>query len=75
MNKIVSRMYNTKSSIVDMKPKDTIKRDTVSLDKTYPKETVLHKMVYIDIYINSAKSMKIKKDGQQTLSGVKIHID
>ena len=68
-------MYNTKSSIVDMKPKDTIKRDTVSLDKTYPKETVLHKMVYIDIYINSAKSMKIKKDGQQTLSGVKIHID
>ena len=75
MNKIVSRMYNTKSSIVDMKPKDTIKRDTVSLDKTYPKETVLHKMVYIDIYINSAKSMKIKKDDQQTLSGVKIHID
>ena len=68
-------MYNTKSSIVDMKPKDTIKRDTVSLDKTYPKETALHKMVYIDIYINSAKSMKIKKDGQQTLSGVKIHID
>ena len=68
-------MYNTKSSIVDMKPKDTIKRDTVSLDKTYPKETVLHKMVYIDIYINSAKNMKIKKDGQQTLSGVKIHID
>ena len=68
-------MYNTKSSIVDMKPKDTIKRDTVSLDKTYPKETVLHKMVYIDIYINSAKSMKIKKDDQQTLSGVKIHID
>ena len=68
-------MYNTKSSIVDMKPKDTIKRDTVSLDKTYPKETVLHKMVYTDIYINSAKSMKIKKDGQQTLSGVKIHID
>ena len=68
-------MYNTKSSIVDMKPKDTIKRDTVSLDKTYPKETVLHKMVYIDIYVNSAKSMKIKKDGQQTLSGVKIHID
>lgn len=68
-------MYNTKSSIVDMKPKDTIKRDTVSLDKTYPKETVLHKMVYIDIYINSAKSMKIKKDGQQTLSRVKVHID
>ena len=68
-------MYNTKSSIVDMKPKDTIKWDTVSLDKTYPKETVLHKMVYIDIYINSAKSMKIKKDDQQTLSGVKIHID
>ena len=34
-------MNNTKSSITDMKPKDAIKIDTISLDKTYPKETVL----------------------------------
>ena len=34
-------MNNTKSSMVDMKPKDAIKLDTVPLDKTYPEETVL----------------------------------
>ena len=27
--------------MTDMKPKDTIKLDTVPLDKTYPEETVL----------------------------------
>ena len=34
-------MNNTVSQMVGMKPKDTIKLDTVSLDKTYPEETVL----------------------------------
>ena len=34
-------MNNTKSSMIDMKPKDAIKLDTVPLDKTYPEETVL----------------------------------
>ena len=29
-------MNNTKSSIINMKPKDAIKLDTVSLNKTYP---------------------------------------
>ena len=40
-NKIVNKMINTKSSMLDMKPKDAIKLDTVPLDKTYPEETVL----------------------------------
>ena len=35
-NKIVNKMINTKSSMLDMKPKDGIKLETVPLDKTYP---------------------------------------
>ena len=34
-------MNNTKSSMIDMKPKDTVKLEDVPLDKTYPEETVL----------------------------------
>ena len=41
LNKIVNKIHNTKSSMIGMKPKDTIKPDTVSLDKKYPEETVL----------------------------------
>ena len=41
LNKTVSKMNNTVSSMIGMKPKDAIKLDTVPLDKTYPKETVL----------------------------------
>ena len=41
LNKIVNKMNNTVSLIIDMKPKDAIKLDTVPLDKAYPEETVL----------------------------------
>ena len=41
LNKIVNKMNNTKSSMTGMKPKDAIKLDTIPLNKTYPKETVL----------------------------------
>ena len=41
LNSIVNKMNNTKSSMVDMKPKDAIKLDTAKLDKTYPEESVL----------------------------------
>ena len=41
LNKIVNKMNDTKSSMIDMKPKDVIKLDTVPLDKTYPEEIVL----------------------------------
>ena len=37
----MNKINNTKSSMIDMKPKDAIKLDTVSLDKKYPEETVL----------------------------------
>ena len=40
LNKILNKMNNTVSSMIDMKPKDAIKPDTVPLDKKYPEETV-----------------------------------
>ena len=41
--KIVNKMINAVSSMIDMKPKDAIKLDTVPLDKKYPEETALPK--------------------------------
>ena len=41
LDRTVNKMNNTKSSMIDMKPKDSIKLDTILLDKKYPKETVL----------------------------------
>ena len=41
LNKIVKKMNNTVSSMIDMKPKDAIKVDAVPLDKKYPEEIVL----------------------------------
>ena len=41
LNRIVNKMNNTKSLMIDMKPKDAIKLDTVLLEKTYPEENVL----------------------------------
>ena len=41
LNKTMNKMNNTVSSMTGMKPKDAIKLDTVPLDKTYRKETIL----------------------------------
>ena len=41
LNKTVNKMNNTVLLMIGMKPKDATKLDTVPLDKTYPKETVL----------------------------------
>ena len=41
LNKTVNKMYKTVTSMIGMKPKDAIELDTVPLDKTYPKESVL----------------------------------
>ena len=41
LNKTVSKMNNTESSMTGMTPKDAIKIDTVPLDRTYLEETVL----------------------------------
>ena len=37
----MNKINNTALSMIGMRPKDAIKLDTVPLDKTYPKETVL----------------------------------
>ena len=41
LNKVVNKMNNTVLWMIDMKPKDTIKLDTIPLDKIYPEETAL----------------------------------
>ena len=41
LKKIVNKRNNTVSSMIGMKPKYAIKLDTIPLDNTYPKETVL----------------------------------
>ena len=43
LNKIVNKMNNTVSSMISMKPKETIKLDTVPPDKKYSEETALLK--------------------------------
>ena len=51
LNKIVNKVNNTVSSMIGMRPKDAIKLDTVPLDKTYPKETLLPEDgLYIYLY-------------------------
>ena len=37
----MNKLNNTESSMIDMKPKDVIKLDTVPLDKAYPEENIL----------------------------------
>ena len=39
--KTVNKMNNTVSPMIGMRPEDAIEQDTVTLDKTYPKETLL----------------------------------
>ena len=68
----VNKANNTKSSMIGMKPKIVIKIDTVKLNKTYPEKMVLPKD---DICINLLSIMETKKNGLQTLPGVKIHTD
>ena len=41
LNSIVNKISNTKSLMIDMKPKDAMKLDTVKLDKTCPEENIL----------------------------------
>ena len=68
-------MNNTVSPMIGRKPKDAIKRDTVSLDKKYPKKLYYPRMDCIDTFINLVNNMETKNDGQQTSFGAKIRID
>ena len=43
LNKTVNKMNNAESSMIEMKPKDAIKLDTIPLNKTCTKETILPK--------------------------------
>ena len=70
LDKAVNKMNNTVSSMIGMKPKDAIKLDTVPPDKPY----YLRK-IYKNTFISLANNMETKKDEQQTLFGVKVHID
>ena len=40
LNKNVNKMNNTVSSMIDMKPKDAIKLDTIPLDEKYPEDSI-----------------------------------
>ena len=75
LNKTVNKMNNTVSSMIGMKPKDTIKLDTVPLDKAYPKETVLSKDGLYRYLYQPGEQHGGQKRGQQTLFAVKIRID
>ena len=75
LNKIVNKMNNTESLMTGMKPKDTIKLETVPLNKTYPKEILLPEDGLYRYLYQPGEQHGDQKDGQQTLSGVKIRID
>ena len=75
LNKIVNKINNTISSMIGMKPKDTIKLGTVPLDKTYPEEAVLPEHGRYRYLYQPGENTEIKKDEPQTLSGVKIRIN
>ena len=71
-NKIVNKMNNTLSSMIDMKPKDAIKLDTVPLARHIQKKPYCSRMDCIDTFINLVNNMETKKDRQQTLLGDRI---
>ena len=56
-------MNNTESSMTGMKPKDTIKLETVPLNKTYPKETVLPEDGLYRYLYQSGEQHGDQKDG------------
>ena len=59
-------MNNTKSSMIDMKPKDAIKLETVPLGKKYPEETVLPKdRLCIYLYQPGEQHRDKKKTGNR----------
>ena len=68
-------MNNTVSSIIGMKPKETIKLGTVPLDKIIQQKLYYPRMDYIDTFINLVNNMETKKDRQQTSFAAKIRID
>ena len=73
--KIVNKMNNTVSSMIDMKPKGAIKLDIVSGDKNIQKKPYYPRMDCIDTFINLVNNIETKQYGQQTSFGAKTRID
>ena len=65
LNKIVNKVINTKSSMIDMKPKDAIKLNTISPDKTYPEETALPEDGLYRYLYQRGEQNKDKKTGNR----------
>ena len=70
-------MNNTKSSMTDIKPKDTIKLDIFKLDKseTYSEENVLPKTGLYSYLYQPGEQNRDQKRQATDLFGVKIHMD
>ena len=58
--------------MIVMKPKDVIKLDTISLDETYPEETVLSKDGLYRYLYQTGEQHGDQKNERQTPFGVKI---
>ena len=68
----MNKIKKTKSSMIDMKPKDTIKLDTVPLDKTYSEETALPRD---GLYRYLYQPGKQHEDQKRRVTGVKLRTD
>ena len=64
VDKILNKMKHTMSHMIRMKPKDTIKLDTVLLDKIYPEETVLPEDGLYRYYYQRGEQHGDKKKGR-----------
>ena len=70
LNKIVNKMSNIKSSMIDVKPKDAIKLETVPLNKTYLEKTeLLEDGLYRYLYQPS------EQHGDQKRQATKLYLD
>ena len=74
-NKTVNKMSNTVSSMIDMKPKDAIKLNTVPLNKTYPEETTLPEDRLYRYLYQPGEQHGDQENKKQTSFGAKIRID
>ena len=67
-------MSNTVSPMIGMKPKHAIKLDTVSLDKTYPEETVLPEDGLFR-YLYQLGKQKKDKNVDKKKTGNRLHLE
>ena len=68
-------MNNAVLSMIGMKPKDAIKLDTIPLNKTYPKETVLLEYGLYRYFYQLGNQLRDQKRRATDLIWSKIRID